>query len=640
MLTLRERQINAIKQMLNLNSQQPKALAAEPVWKILIYDRVGQDIISPIISIKELRELSVTLHVQLHSDRDSIPDVPAVYFCLPTDENLDRIQQDFSNGLYDIYHLNFLAPISRNKIENLAAAALHAGCVANIHRVYDQYVNFISLEDDFFILKHQQSDQLSYYAINRANTRDEEMEALMDSIVDSLFALFVTLGNVPIIRCPRNSAAEMVARKLEKKLRENLWDARANLFHMDATQAGGGVFSFQRPVLLLLDRNMDLATPLHHTWSYQALVHDVLDLGLNLVYVEDEATAVSAGARKKPKACDLDRTDRFWVTHKGSPFPTVAEAIQEELESYRSSEEEIKRLKTTMGIEGESDIAFSLVNDTTAMLTSAVNSLPQLMEKKRLIDMHTKIATAILNYIKARRLDSYFEIEEKIMSKQTLDKPLLELLRDVDFGQPEDKLRLYIIYYICGQQLPEPEMERLRDALQAAGCDLTALAYVQRWKSIMNHSPGISQATQYEGGGTRTVSMFTKLVSQGSSFVMEGVKNLVVKRHNLPVTKITEQVMECRSNAETDDYLYLDPKLLKGGDVLPKNRAPFQDAVVFMVGGGNYIEYQNLVDFIKQKQTSNVHRRIIYGGSTLTNAKQFLKELSALGGEIQQPAAS
>ncbi|EDW03900.1 GH11497 [Drosophila grimshawi] len=638
MLTLRERQINAIKQMLNLNSQQPKALAAEPVWKILIYDRVGQDIISPIISIKELRELSVTLHVQLHSDRDSIPDVPAVYFCLPTDENLDRIQQDFSNGLYDIYHLNFLAPISRNKIENLAAAALHAGCVANIHRVYDQYVNFISLEDDFFILKHQQSDQLSYYAINRANTRDEEMEALMDSIVDSLFALFVTLGNVPIIRCPRNSAAEMVARKLEKKLRENLWDARANLFHMDATQAGGGVFSFQRPVLLLLDRNMDLATPLHHTWSYQALVHDVLDLGLNLVYVEDEATAVSA--RKKPKACDLDRTDRFWVTHKGSPFPTVAEAIQEELESYRSSEEEIKRLKTTMGIEGESDIAFSLVNDTTAMLTSAVNSLPQLMEKKRLIDMHTKIATAILNYIKARRLDSYFEIEEKIMSKQTLDKPLLELLRDVDFGQPEDKLRLYIIYYICGQQLPEPEMERLRDALQAAGCDLTALAYVQRWKSIMNHSPGISQATQYEGGGTRTVSMFTKLVSQGSSFVMEGVKNLVVKRHNLPVTKITEQVMECRSNAETDDYLYLDPKLLKGGDVLPKNRAPFQDAVVFMVGGGNYIEYQNLVDFIKQKQTSNVHRRIIYGGSTLTNAKQFLKELSALGGEIQQPAAS
>lgn len=92
--------------------------------------------------------------------------------------------------------------------------------------------------------------------------------------------------------------------------------------------------------------------------------------------------------------------------------------------------------------------------------------------------------------------------------------------------------------------------------------------------------------------------------------------------------------MECRAGGEVDDYLYLDPKLLKGGDIVPKNRAPFQEAIVFMVGGGNYIEYQNLVDFIKTKQTSNSNRRIIYGASTLTNAKQFLKQLSLLGQEI------
>lgn len=137
----------------------------------------------------------------------------------------------------------------------------------------------------------------------------------------------------------------------------------------------------------------------------------------------------------------------------------------------------------------------------------------------------------------------------------------------------------------------------------------------------MNRSSA-TQPNQYEGGGTKTVSMFSKLVSQGSSFVMEGVKNLVVKRHvslkihfvvsfmliasfaifvlqNLPVTKITEQLMECRAGNDNDDYLYLDPKLLKRGDTMPKTRAPFQDAVVFIVGGGNYIEYQNLVDFIK-----------------------------------------
>lgn len=54
---------DALKQMLNLNQPLTKAVATEPSWKVLIYDRAGQDIISPLISIKELRDLGVTLHV-------------------------------------------------------------------------------------------------------------------------------------------------------------------------------------------------------------------------------------------------------------------------------------------------------------------------------------------------------------------------------------------------------------------------------------------------------------------------------------------------------------------------------------------------------------------------------------------------
>lgn len=49
--------------MLNLNQPESKVNTAVPTWKILIYDRMGQDIISPLISIKELRELGITLHM-------------------------------------------------------------------------------------------------------------------------------------------------------------------------------------------------------------------------------------------------------------------------------------------------------------------------------------------------------------------------------------------------------------------------------------------------------------------------------------------------------------------------------------------------------------------------------------------------
>ncbi|KAF5285352.1 hypothetical protein FQA39_LY04451 [Lamprigera yunnana] len=625
MTTIRQKQINALKQMLNLNQVSTKASLAEPVWKVLIYDRAGQDIISPLISVKELRELGVTLHVQLHSDRDPIPEVPAIYFCAPTEENLDRICQDFQKAVYDVYHLNFICPITRQKLEDLASAALQSNCVASIHKVYDQYINFISLEDDLFVLKHQNSDSLSYYSINKTDVQDTEIDEIINTIVDSLFSVFVTMGTVPIIRSPKGSSAEMIAKRLDKKLRENLFDARNNLFHTDTHT---GSFNFQRPLLIILDRNVDMATPLHHTWTYQALTHDLLYLTLNRVTVEESAT--TGGARAKSRPCELDSNDKFWSTHKGSPFPTVAEAIQEELEEYKLSEDEVKKLKSSLGIDNESDVAISIVSDNTARITSAINSLPQLLEKKRLIDMHTTIATAILNLIKQRKFDTFFELEEKIMSKANIERSLTDILSDPDVGTPEDKMRLFIIYYICTPNISEAEYLKYEAILQTAGCDLMPLMYIKRWKTF---SKLTSVTNQYEGAGTKTVNMFSKLVSQGSSFVMEGVKNLVLKRHNLPVTRIVDHLIDFKNSPEMDEYYYLDPKQLKLAEI-PKNRSPFQDAFVFVIGGGSYTEYQNLVDYAKQKTASGSTKKIVYGSTTLTTPKQFLKQLSLLGQEI------
>ncbi|KAF7641933.1 hypothetical protein LDENG_00268080 [Lucifuga dentata] len=400
--SVREKQTVALKRMLNFNAPPLKNTTAEPVWKVLIYDRFGQDIISPLLSVKELRDMGITLHLLLHSDRDPIPDVPAIYFVMPTEENIDRICQDLRNQLYESYFLNFISAISRSKLEDIASAALAANAVNQVTKVYDQYLNFITLEDDMFILCNQNKELISYHAINRADIQDTDMESIMDTIVDSLFCFFVTLGAVPIIRCPRGNAAEMVAVKLDKKLRENLRDARNSLFTGDNMAAGQ--FSFQRPLFVLADRNLDMATPLHHTWTYQALIHDVLDFHLNRVVMEEGSGAdPSAGARPKKKSrkmYDLTAADKFWQKHKGSPFPEVAESVQEELDAYRAQEDEVKRLKSIMGLEGEDEGAISMLSDNTAKLTSAVSSLPELLEKKRLIDLHTNVATAVLNHIK------------------------------------------------------------------------------------------------------------------------------------------------------------------------------------------------------------------------------------------------
>lgn len=61
------------------------------------------------------------------------------------------------------------------------------------------------------------------------------MDNIIDTLVESLFSVFATLGTIPVIRSPRGNAAEMLAEKLDKKLRENWRDSRNNLF--DASQS-------------------------------------------------------------------------------------------------------------------------------------------------------------------------------------------------------------------------------------------------------------------------------------------------------------------------------------------------------------------------------------------------------------------
>jgi hypothetical protein len=60
---------------------------------------------------------------------------------------------------------------------------------------------------------------------------------------------------------------------------------------------------------------------------------------------------------------------------------------------------------------------------------------------------------------------------------------------------------------------------------------------------------------------------------------------------------------------------------------IPRNRQGFNDAIVFMIGGGNYIEYQNLQDYAKNNRSQMPAKRIVYGCTELVNASQFLEQV-------------
>ena len=53
-----------------------------------------------------------------------------------------------------------------------------------------------------------------------------------------------------------------------------------------------------------------------------------------------------------------------------------------------------------------------IMQSNTRNLMSAISSLPQLTEHKKVLDKHTNMASALLKLIKTRALDQYYHLEE------------------------------------------------------------------------------------------------------------------------------------------------------------------------------------------------------------------------------------
>ncbi|KAI4259245.1 MAG: hypothetical protein L6R42_004665 [Xanthoria sp. 1 TBL-2021] len=702
--SLRDRQVASLEKILNLNHASPEPSAVhhdplaanglipkatpilnsdgDPIWKVLVFDNLGRDVISSVLRVNDLRGWGVTIHLNINSPRHPIPDVPVLYLVEPTAANLTLINQDLSKSLYSEAYINFLSSIPRPLMEDFAAQIAEAGTAESISQVYDQYLNFVVAEPDLFSLGLGKE---TYWTLNSANAKDEEIDTLVERIVSGLFSVVVTMGVIPIIRCPRGGAAEMIAAKLDRKLRDHILNSKDNLFSTQGQRSSttGGTPS-SRPVLVIVDRNVDLIPMLSHSWTYQSLVHDVLKMHLNRITVETPIDEDKPAKGRTKRAYDLTSKDFFWSRNAGVPFPQVAEDIDTELTKYKDDANEITQKAGASSLE---DLQTDNPNTSAQHLKAAITLLPELRERKAVLDMHMNIATALLKGIKDRQLDNFFQIEESI-TKQT-KAMMLELLNDSSKGnQPLDKLRLFIIWFLSTEQeVSRTDMERFEEALTKAGADTTALVYVKKVREVtrmtMMTSAPTQPAQQSTGGelfkGFSSIS--NRLTGQlpgalGTNFenLISGVKNFLPVNKDITITKIVESLMDPTSAsssaiAKTEDYLYFDPRSANARGTMPapsqarlqqangipgalgslgpgtqasfgQRRQGFSEAIVFTVGGGSMDEYGNLQDWAKRTSVASgttagaPKRRVVYGSTEIVNAEDFVVgELARLGQE-------
>jgi hypothetical protein len=189
--------------------------------------------------------------------------------------------------LYSSYHLSFTSSLPRSLLEELASLILAndpSGSTGQlISSVHDQFLDFLVPSTNLFSLLPRREIQQetngvagkkgakpkekevegrpSYVVLNDPKASELDIEEEVERVAKGLFSVIVTMGELlvavprsildlphdlpwherladghvgimPIIRSPRGNAAEMVARKLESKLRDHIAST--------SSQRGGG----------------------------------------------------------------------------------------------------------------------------------------------------------------------------------------------------------------------------------------------------------------------------------------------------------------------------------------------------------------------------------------------------------------
>ncbi|CAH6722912.1 protein Sly1p [[Candida] jaroonii] len=624
-MSLRSKQIQSLERMLHLNQDgQPDLTLAskteEIIWKALVLDKKSQSIVSSVLRVNDLLRCGITIHQLITTSRSPLPDAPAIYFVEPTKENILLIIEDLRHDTYDQLFINFTASIDRELLESFAKEVSLIGKSHKIKQVFDQYLNFIVTEPNLFSLDYHHI----FTKFNHPTTTEDDINGLANDLSNGLLSLILTAGDIPIIRCQRNGPAEFIAQQLDTKLRDYLSNTK-NLAPPVVSK---------RSVMVIMDRNIDLSSMFHHSWIYQCMISDVFNLKRNTITLPDG------------KNYDIDPKDFFWSKNSQLPFPDVVENANLELETYKH---DAQQLTAKTGITSLNDIDPSAPHSTsdTVKMQQAVDALPELTARKATLDMHMDVLASLLKELESKSLDKFFEVETNYNNPK-ITTEFMDLLND----QPKkdniiDKLRTFIILFlVC--DLPQTYIVEVKAKFQQLdpSLDLSCLQYFEKFKNISRLS---SLARDDEGSDdsiniNNNSALFNNLssrlygltegkLSEGLSSLTSGLKKLLPQKKNLPLTNIVEAIMD-PTNANsgsvqlTDDYLYLDPKS-RGGHSKPPKRQSYDEALVFVVGGGNYLEYQNLQEFVVEKGEGV--KSVVYGSSNIMSAVDFLQECNSLG---------
>lgn len=557
---------------------------------VMVVDKKTLGFISGAISVLDLTERGVVVIESLEKPRKPLPEMDVLYFLTPSHKSVAKVISDFSEGpCYQQVHLYFTGPLIDSLLQDLARSNVlphlksckEANCA---FRLFGQ--NSFSLETPGIL------DKL--YLCKGSSER----QGLINYISQNLASLCGVLHELPYVCFQEDSLpAQEVALALEEKV-EELYRKLPQL-----------PINNSRPIMIILDRNYDLAIPLAHNVHYEALLKDLYEVGPdgNVIYQSVDNSNITSN-----KQAVINEFDDIWTLLKFEEIDEAQGLLNEELKNFRSRNIEMERI-------GDE-------NSGIKEMVKVVSGLSNYNQKVSKFAVHRFLIDACMKTFAEEGITEITEIEQMLMTgidtekREYKEDQLIEKVvgKILQISNNKEKLRLAMLTLI-GIELSSLDRKNISDLLPASlalhlpklvsfGLSLQASGKSKKrltkaYVSIQQNRPG--QITKIFNYG---VPRMRKIIEAALKNTLPA-EGLIFGKSSPPSPEDLEQISKIQSLRK------------KQGTVQKTSRK----VMVFVLGGVSYAELSVAKDF------PEVQLQI--GGTRVFSPLEFLEEIIEMSRE-------
>ncbi|RKO89604.1 Sec1-like protein [Blyttiomyces helicus] len=336
-----------------------------------------------------------TVVENISTRRAPYPNMEAIYFIAPEAASVQLFIEDFTlqKRPYAGAHIFCISAIPDSLLDRITRSP-----AANyIRGLKELYVDFFAPEPQVFTIEHPLSMRIAFNDDQPAFQKFE-----LEKMAKKITSVLSSLGEYPHIRYYDPAASAGAKPSSTSKLALLVQAELDTLCRLDSKFPP--VSRRQRAVFLIVDRSLDVMTPLMHDFAYQPFTGDLLG-------VED-------GKYLPPGETNhaiLDDSDVIWSQARHWHIAEVMDFLSEGLKQFTSGNKaaqwEMAAKEGTASIE-----KINALKDTLA-------SLPQYQEMK---------AKEAMDVYKDRRLEKLVKIEQELATGETAEgKPSRTSLNDV-----------------------------------------------------------------------------------------------------------------------------------------------------------------------------------------------------------------